>query len=150
MVGRDPDNPSYRGKSNGTFKQRLEPNRKGTSNTITSVQKDNLVMETIIPPNNEVIIKKERTSKTKPKGKGWEYTQCPDGRRAWVRIRKLTPRECFRLQGVKEDNIDKLLNAGISDSQLYKLAGNSICTSCMVALFRNLYFPEEVESTTLF
>ena len=111
--------------------------------------KDSLAMETIIQ-DGEVFIKKERISKTKPKGEGWEYVECIDGRRAWVRIRKLTPRECFRLQGVREEKIDKLLDAGISDSQLYKLAGNSICVDCMVALFRNLYFPEEEEATTLF
>lgn len=97
-----------------------------------------------------LILKKERTSSTRPKGKGWEYVQFEDGRRGWVRLRKLTPRECFRLQGVREEDIDKMLNAGISDSQLYKLAGNSICVDVMVHLFRNLYFPQEQESLTLF
>ena len=47
-------------------------------------------------------------------------------------------------------DIDKMLNSGISDSQLYKLAGNSICVDCMVALFSNLYFPQEQEQLTLF
>ena len=42
------------------------------------------------------------------------------------RIRKLTPRECFRLMGVNDDDIDKMQAAGISNSGLYKLAGNSI------------------------
>lgn len=106
-------------------------------------------METMIQ-NNEVILKKERTSPTRPKGKGWEEVITEDGRRAWVRLRKLTPRECFRLQGVPEDKIDILLNAGISDSQLYKLAGNSICVDCMEAIFRNAFTTEEVESLTLF
>ena len=106
-------------------------------------------MEAIIQ-NGEMVLKKERTSKTRPNGKGWEEVITEDGRRAWVRLRKLTPRECFRLQGVREPHIDKMLNAGISDSQLYKLAGNSICVDCMVALFRNLYFPEEQEKLTLF
>jgi DNA (cytosine-5)-methyltransferase 1 len=115
----------------------------------TVIEKDNLVMEAMIQ-NGEVVLKKERTSPTRPKGKGWEYVQFEDGRRGWVRLRKLTPRECFRLQGVREEQIDKLLNAGISDSQLYKLAGNSICVDCMVALFRNLYFPEDVVPSTLF
>lgn len=45
MRGRNPDDPNDRGRSNGKFKQRLEINRNGTSNTITSVQKDNLVVE---------------------------------------------------------------------------------------------------------
>lgn len=45
MRGRNPDNPSERAKSNGRYRQRLEMNDKGISNTITSVQKDNLVVE---------------------------------------------------------------------------------------------------------
>lgn len=49
MRGRNPDNPSERGKSNGNYKQRLEVNENGTSNTITSVQKDNLVVEPLNP-----------------------------------------------------------------------------------------------------
>ena len=122
----------------------------GIMNTITSVySKDNLIMEAMIQ-DNEVVLKKERTSKTRPKGKGWEYVQFDDGRRGWVRLRKLTPRECFRLMGVTEENINKLLNAGISDSQLYKLAGNSIVVQCMAGIFRNAFSTEEVESMTLF
>ena len=42
------------------------------------------------------------------------------------RIRKLTPRECFRLMGVNDADIGKMYAAGISNSGLYKLAGNSI------------------------
>lgn len=122
----------------------------GIMNTITSVySKDNLIMEAMVQDNG-VLLKKERTSKTRPKGKGWEEVIMEDGRRAWVRLRKLTPRECFRLQGVREDKIDILLSAGISDSQLYKLAGNSICVDCMVGILRNAFTTEEVESTTLF
>lgn len=122
----------------------------GIMNTLTSAfNKDNLVMEVMIQ-DNEVILKKERTSKTRPKGKGWEEVITEDGRRAWVRLRKLTPRECLRLMAVPEEKIDIMLNAGISDSQLYKLAGNSIVVNCMVAIFRNLFSEEEVESTTLF
>ena len=115
----------------------------------TATDKDNLIMEAMIQ-NNEVVLKKERTSKTRPKGKGWEYVQFEDGRTGWVRLRKLTPRECFRLQGVREHDIDTLLSAGISDSQLYKLAGNSICVDCMVGIFKNLFTTEEVEQFSLF
>ena len=41
-------------------------------------------------------------------------------------IRKLTPRECYRLMGVPEKDIDTLLSCGVSKSGSYKLAGNSI------------------------
>lgn len=42
------------------------------------------------------------------------------------RPRKLTPRECMRLQGVDEEVIDRLIASGISDSQLYKAAGDAV------------------------
>lgn len=42
------------------------------------------------------------------------------------RIRKLTPKECFRLMGVNDNDIEKIQSAGVSDSGQYKLAGNSI------------------------
>lgn len=54
------------------------------------------------------------------------------------RIRKLTPRECFRLMGVREHNIDKIQNASISNSQQYKLAGNSIVVDNLFHIFRKL------------
>ena len=41
-----------------------------------------------------------------------------------VHYRKLTPLECFRLQTTPEHYIDKILNCGVSNSQLYKIAGN--------------------------
>lgn len=53
-------------------------------------------------------------------------------------ISRLTPRECFRLMGVSEPDIDTLLNAGISNSQLYKLAGNSIVVNCLASILRQL------------
>lgn len=40
------------------------------------------------------------------------------------KIRRLTPRECLRLQTIPEAMIDKLLSSGISDTQLYRMAGN--------------------------
>ncbi|QEA50193.1 DNA (cytosine-5-)-methyltransferase [Leuconostoc lactis] len=42
------------------------------------------------------------------------------------RIRKLTPRECWRLQAFPDELFDKAQKAGLSDSQLYKQAGNSV------------------------
>ena len=53
-----------------------------------------------------------------------------------LRIRKLTPRECFRLMGVKDEDIDKLSN--MSDSTLYHLAGDSIVTTVLMAIFGEL------------
>lgn len=39
-------------------------------------------------------------------------------------VRRYSPRECFRLQTVPEHYIDKILDCGVSNSQLYKIAGN--------------------------
>ena len=50
------------------------------------------------------------------------------------RIRKLTPRECFRLMGVKNKDFDKVAKIQ-SNSSLYHLAGDSIITTCLMALF---------------
>ena len=41
-------------------------------------------------------------------------------------IRKLTPKECMRLQGVPDEYTDKLIKAGISDTQIYKAAGEGL------------------------
>ena len=55
----------------------------------------------------------------------------------YVRIRKLTPRECFRLMGFTDDDFDKI--KGISNSQLYKMAGNSIVVNVLEAIFKQLF-----------
>lgn len=113
MRGRNPDNPSERGRSNGRYRQRLEMNENGTSNTLTGVQKDNLVVE--------------------PR----------------YRIRKLTPRECFRLMNVDDADIDKIQEAGISNSQQYKMAGNSIVVACLYHLFRKMFTETQNEERQL-
>ena len=55
------------------------------------------------------------------------------------RIRKLTPRECFRLMGMRDNDIDKIQAAGISNTQQYKMAGNSICIPVLEAIFKELF-----------
>lgn len=101
MRGRNPDNPSDRTTGSQT-EQRLEVNMQGMSNCLTSVQKDNLLLE-----------------------------------RPQYRIRKLTPRECGRLMGVSDEDIDKMAEVN-SNTQLYKQFGNSIVVDIMCAMFENL------------
>ena len=55
------------------------------------------------------------------------------------KIRKLTPRECFRLMGMRDDDIDKIQAAGISNTQQYKMAGNSIVVNVLEVIFKNLF-----------
>lgn len=58
-----------------------------------------------------------------------------------LRIRRLTPRECWRLMGVRDEQFDKLHD--ISNSQLYKLAGNSIVVDVLMGIFKNLLISDE-------
>ena len=55
------------------------------------------------------------------------------------RIRKLTPRECWKLMGLTFEDCDKATAAGVSNTQLYKQAGNGIITNCVELLFEHLY-----------
>jgi DNA (cytosine-5)-methyltransferase 1 len=63
------------------------------------------------------------------------------------RIRKLTPRECFRLMGLKDTDVDLIQAAGISESQQYKMAGNSIVVQVLEGIFTQMF---KAESDTLF
>ena len=55
-----------------------------------------------------------------------------------LRIRKLTPKECFRLMGFDDNDVDILVENKISNTQLYKQAGNSIVVNVLEAIFENL------------
>lgn len=55
-----------------------------------------------------------------------------------IKIRKLTPLECWRLMGFEDTDFWKVKNSGISNSQLYKMAGNSIVVNVLRAIFREL------------
>lgn len=56
-----------------------------------------------------------------------------------IRVRKLTPRETFRLMGFYDKDFDAAQNVGISNSQLYKQAGNSIVVDVLYYIFVELY-----------
>ena len=106
---------------NQAVMQRISPTIK------TTIDKSNMTFVTIM--NKEII-----------------HT-APNGKKYSIQIRKYTPRDCFRLMGVHEDDIDKLLSKEksgqliISKSKLYALAGNSIVTNCLTAMFEELIFP---------
>ena len=137
------------------------PRTDGITNTITTILKDNIIMEKELMPE---------PVEARPKGKGWKWI--PE-EMCWVRLRKLTPRECFRLMGCRAQEIDKIQTAvfpnkndvvpiryglpeegsketRISDSQQYKMAGNSIVVDCLSGIFNNLFTDGEIEKETLF
>lgn len=162
QVGRDKNNPSYRGKANENFKQRLEPRMDGCSNTLITVQKDNLVLirqatkSGVIPCKiGGVADLNYPTSKTR-RGRVIDMgdtsptlttTSVPDVLEDWIwevdgvkykiRIRKLTPKECFRLMDFRDEDFIKAQKVN-SNTQLYKQAGNSIVKSCLSAIFKEL------------
>lgn len=55
-----------------------------------------------------------------------------------LKIRKLTPKECWRLMGFTDDEFEKAARIN-SNTQLYKQAGNSIVVNVLEAIFRNLF-----------
>ena len=55
------------------------------------------------------------------------------------KIRRLTPLECWRLMGFPDENFYKAKELGLSDSALYKQAGNSIVVNCLYYIFKNLF-----------
>ena len=226
--GRNPENPSDRTTGSPT-EQRLEANMNGTTNTITTVAKDNYVMEPIIyddynsriPQDQnaittlttncgasavrngvkiiEPVVCEQRTDEglrffkdnvvgtlrtidacgdkrviepddmnpvrigniygeqfgTGYAGNVWDQdsvsptimTAQGGNRQPLVvdnvkwRIRKLTPKECWRLMGFSDKDCDRA-SKYVSDSALYKQAGNSIVTSCLVAIFYSLLFKD--------
>ncbi|OCL99557.1 Modification methylase HhaI [Aliarcobacter thereius] len=58
-------------------------------------------------------------------------------------IRRLTPKECFRLQGLKDEDI----NIIVSDTQAYKIAGNAISVNVMQYLLKSIFERSEIKTS---
>lgn len=140
MRGRNPDNPSDR-TTGIPIEQRLEVNIQGTSNCLTSVQKDNMILESVLAIDEQnMSVRKEAFGTLTTDGSSPKHNN-----RVMInqyRIRKLTPRECGRLMGVSDEDIDKMAAVN-SNTQLYKQFGNSIVVDVMCAMFRNLNIEQE-------
>ena len=136
--GRNPDNPSDRTTGSPT-EQRLEPNTTNCANTLTTVQKDNYILEPKVIDDtvgfyDEPRIYDETVPTLRAERYGLKVTECnPE-----LRIRKLTPKECFRLMGFSDEDFDSI--HGISNAQLYKMAGNSIVVNVLEEIFKSLFF----------
>lgn len=134
MRGRNPDNPSDRTAGSLT-EQRLEPNSQGICNTLTSVQKDNMVLENICINDRGFSEKESQVSiGTVPTLRAETHGNLPKVIETQYRIRKLTPLECWRLMGFSDEDFCKAEEAN-SNSQLYKQAGNSIVKNVLMAIF---------------
>ena len=64
------------------------------------------------------------------------------------RIRKLTPRECWRLMGYTDTDFNKAQGSGVSNSQLYKQAGNAIVKQVLMEIFKQMIPAENREQRT--
>lgn len=124
----------------------LEVNMQGTSNCLTSVQKDNMVSESVLAVDEQNMnVRKETFGTLTTDGSSPKHNNRVMIKQATqYRIRKLTPRECGRLMGVSDEDIDKMAAVN-SNTQLYKQFGNSIVVDVMCAMFKNLNIEQESE-----
>jgi len=135
--------------------QTLEPNTTGCVNALTTVQKDNLCLE-IKQATKDGVIKckvggcydasypdsKTRRGRVQNDGDVTPTITAQGGENinyveTEYRIRKLTPRECWRLMGYTDEDFDKA-QAVVSNTQLYKQAGNAIVKQVLMAIFKQM------------
>lgn len=69
---------------------------------------------------------------------GWSQPMIEDQVETEVKLRKLTPRECWRLMSFPEEVIDKVIASGMSNTQMYKQAGNAIVKDVPYYIFKEL------------
>ena len=90
-----------------------------------------------------VITNQSQTFGYRPLTKGFSKTLRPEVNGIRIvenfRIRKLTPRECYKLMGLTFEDCDKAKAIGVADTHLYKQAGNGIITNCCELLAEHLY-----------
>ena len=133
----------------GSIEQHLEERHDGTTNTLTSVQKDNYVaIKTAnkqgydLATNGDGIDLAYPSSTTRRGRVGHEVaktlpTSDLQGVVQNYRIRKLTPKECWRLMGFDDSDFEKAEKVN-SNTQLYKQAGNSIVVNVLEGILRNM------------
>ena len=145
--GRNPENPSDRTVGAPT-KQRLEPNFSGCTNTLTSVQKDNYVCEPKVaivedqfPGSRDARIYPEYSPTLRQNCGGLKVAKGNVEEKIKWRIRKLTPKCCWRLMGFTDKDHDRAAKY-TSASARYKQAGNSIITSCLIALMSSMFIED--------
>lgn len=152
--GRNPNNPSDR-RTGSPTEQRLEINQDGVSNTLTTVQKDNYVVEGLpireatkqgysVAKDGDSVNIQYPTSTTRRGRVGNQIAntiQAGETNQGVVdqayRIRKLSPLECFRLQAFP-DSAYYAAEEVNSNSQLYKQAGNSVTVNVIEAIAKRL------------
>lgn len=141
---------------NGGYTQKLHVKDEPIVNTITTVQKDNVIL---VPQATKAgyaaaevgdgiytnrmkykrgVVQKSMipTLKTSVSDIGVVVTDKDE----LINIRRLTPRECWRLMGWDDERIDVAFTSGSSETQLYKMAGNSIVVNVLTRIFEAMKF----------
>jgi len=126
--------------------RKAEPRTDGCSNTISTVQKDNYIMEPVIgairgrnpedPADRTAGVKTQQRLEIGGDISNALTTVQKDNVvvEPQFLVRKLTPKECWRLMGFDDDSFDRAAQK-VSNSQLYKQAGNSIVVDVLMAIF---------------
>lgn len=142
------------------YEQHLEINEPGVSNALTTVQKDSLIIEPSVKPSVAKNIEREseqimcsdkefyscectsnfadnkvglKVSPTLRANNNSTYAKTPTNR-----VRKLTPKECWRLMGFSDEDFEKASKVN-SNTQLYKQAGNSIVVNVLEAVIKGIH-----------
>ncbi|MEE0866187.1 MAG: DNA (cytosine-5-)-methyltransferase [Clostridia bacterium] len=115
-----------------------------SNNNMATLEKTNIKNITMFNPYNNSRI--EDIAPTQTAHCGAIYSSAAvliseDGEYCF-RIRKLTPKECWRLMGFQDEDFEKARSIGMSDTQLYKQAGNSIVVNVLVEIFKKLIFED--------
>jgi len=140
-----------RPKEGGGYKQKLHVKDEPITNTITTVQKDNVVL---VPQATRAGFAAAEvgdgvyTNRMKWKRGVVQKSMIPtikttsgdvgvvvEDKDELINIRRLTPRECWRLMGWKDPRINCAFSSGCSETQYYKMAGNSIVVNVLTAIF---------------
>lgn len=133
MRGRNPENPKSRQVGLHT-EQMIEPRTDGKTNTLTTVQKDNLVMSCDIRSDEGLRISKSDKSFTIRSEAGGPLKGI--GLIENKRIRRLTPIEVCRLQTIPDDYFfDKENKQMVSDTQIYRMCGNGWTNEVIAYIF---------------
>jgi DNA (cytosine-5)-methyltransferase 1 len=128
---------AMRGRYNedGKVEQHIEISDRELANALTTVQKDSLIGEPVIVEdfykNRDVRIYEETAPTLRGERTGLKVAKTN------LHIRKLTPKECFRLMGFSDEDFAKA-EAVNSNTQLYKQAGNSIVVDVIAHILKGL------------
>ncbi|WP_460036338.1 DNA cytosine methyltransferase [Lactiplantibacillus plantarum] len=117
----------------------------GIAPTLSTMQGGGQEPKVVIPMSSPDVLNKNQNGRRFKNNGDPEFTLTASDRHGILtnnmKIRKLTPRECWRLQGFPDWAFTRAREAGLSDSQLYKQAGNSVTVPVIKAIAERMELP---------